>query len=187
MFERTPVSDKSLTVFRGIKENKDNKFISKYKVGDKIKFNSYTSTSLAPHVSINFLDYTKSTCCFMIITIPKNVKMLYLPWINDKNNKIPKLYDFYFDSDEFELLLPRGCEFIVKKIESMNLPDLILYKYKKYKQIFKEMSSKKRVTIYHLNYIGNNPESITINADQLLDSIEKICIRKISSFTPLKI
>lgn len=180
IFIKTPASDKSLTVFRGIRENKKDKFISKYKVGDKVKFNSYISTSLAPNISTNFLDYGKSTCCFMIITVPKNVKMIYIPWIKDKNNKI-KLPDSFFGSDEFELLLPRGTEFIVKKIESMKASDLMLHKYQKYKHIFKEISSNKRVTIYYLNYIGNNPEPITINADQLLDSIDKICIKKIRS------
>lgn len=178
LFVKAPESDKKLTLFRGVYEMKD-KFLSKHKVGDKIKFNSYTSTSFAPSVSAKFIDKSykkKLSCCFMVITIPKGVKMIYLPWFNQDPNKPISLSNSYYSSDEFELLLPRGCEFIVTKIDKIKTRDIAINKFKKYKQLHKDILSNSETTIYYLKYIGNNPNKLELNADQLISSIKRVCI-----------
>lgn len=180
IFTKMPATDRVITVFRGIKEDKKNKFISKYKVGDKIKFNSYTSTSMSPEVSARFTQGMKTSCCFMVITIPKNVKMIYIPWIPYKKSSSISLKNSSFGADEFELLLPRGSEFVVKNIESIKTTDIVLQEYKKYKELLKNISSKNNILVYHLHYIGNNPDPIYISADQLLSTVKKICIENIN-------
>lgn len=178
VFQKAPKSDKKLSVFRGITET-DTKIISQYKVGDKIKFNSYTSTSFSPKISVRFMKnrFTKKlNCCFMVIEIPKNVKMIYLPWVNQDNNK-QNLTDHTFDGDEFELLLPRGCEFVVTKIDKVKTTDLFLNYNKKYKELQKDILSNNKTSIYYLKYIGEDPNKLDFNADNIISTINKVCMR----------
>ena len=167
------ITKKPCTVYRGI-HNKS--LISQLKKSEKegiITNYSYTSTSLALSVAIQFsipskikktkngpklIINKKSQRYLMEIEIPKNTNLLYLPWgITNPSNK--NLKQEKIKGSELELLLPRGAIFkFISKREQKFIP---------HRPTWKNLNNKRKISyyIYKLKLVGFK-ENIIPNADE---------------------
>lgn len=149
-----------------------------YKIGDKIFFESFTSCSLNPLITKNFGNviyvikiYKEHQIPFIFLSSlfrQENIKKYSqnirqnIEWRNWKNV-----------NDEFEILLPRNCEFIIKNIRNIKHKDLKIPK--KFGNVFNNKNAEKVDYIFYyieslpynkpdqFNFPINLPEKILIN------------------------
>ena len=103
------VKDKNYKLYRGTIIPNINNYIE----NDTIIFNEYLSCSNNKKISLGFTDLFDSNHCFFIIKNVNKCPFIFLDWqVANKKNEELKM-DFF---DEFECVLPRGCQFKIKKI-----------------------------------------------------------------------
>ena len=128
LFLKAPKTTEELIVYRGMKflspklEEKMQSQLRKLKKGDLFTFKNYLSTSLLNQVAMDFLEshFTEkreAKCCLFKINIPKNTRILYLDsdltgfkFLKSKNNSVRQIL-----FSEYEILLPRSCQFKFNK------------------------------------------------------------------------
>ena len=165
-------------LYRGIKGEFDT---SKYKIGNEIEMESFLSCSLKSEIAERFVSEIATNnnyCCMFIIKGCKNLPYIYLQWDILKNKKMSNEKLIYI-SDEFELVLPRGCKFEItdiykyipnnykktKQISTGNFMKLIKKKYGS-QEITDEIYEKEMVTLYQqlivieLKFINHNASEL---------------------------
>lgn len=142
--------DKKIVLYHGMDlETKD---ISKYKIGDTISFKKFISSSFTKKTSEMF----SNTCCLFKLTNLENVPYCYLPRFIRNKEFFQNNYDFRDDNinwiGETELLLPRGLEFEIQKIEKYAIgPYGMRLGFKKitHSQMINLMKKKKKDELSH--------------------------------------
>lgn len=115
-----PQPSKKTILYRG--SMLPTKLVNK-RVGDILEFGEYLSTTLEPEIAFRFLHLggasdASSKPVLLIIHGYDGKPFIFLDWDAVETHQMDKL-KFTHGSDEYELVLPRGCKFkIVKKYRS---------------------------------------------------------------------
>ena len=174
-----PRLDGTEILFRGT--NGHTGTTDKSKVGDEIIFKNFLSSSTEKEVSMNFTSFkpNKDICCMYILSGLKNLPYIYIPFYNEKIDKI-LIHNSSFD--EFEYLLPRNLKFKITGIS------------KGIKNMVNEFNSFKKLTFEQLEkFIKNknldkmNNSDIEIIIDKIFNKVKFIHLEYIEQIPLMKI
>jgi len=156
IIKKSPILSNNIKVYRGIRIDPNDKnyyilsnTLDKLINDKKIVVNEFLSTSMDINLSKKFtfypsnLDEKNHKYVLFEISFPKKTKAFPLTW-TEKNNKTKEIVQ----NSETEILLPRGGEFILKKIrnEKISIP---IYRWKNIQNNIPKMD----FIIYEVNFI----------------------------------
>lgn len=149
-----------------------------YKIGEKITFKGFTSTSLNPLIP----KYFGNVIFVMKIRKEHKIPFIFLSSIFFKRNLKKNGTDNIVNAikwsnwknidDEFEIVLPRDCEFIVKNIRNIKHKDIKIPK--KFSNIFNNKNAENIDYIFY--YVESLPYKFPEEFNHSINSPDKIII-----------
>ena len=167
-------SKNKLRVFRGIGNGKHSDIFLNLSKGDTFKFSNFLSCSLNPNVAYNFTVQNElqenikknKPKILLVMDIPKGMNFFYLTLINyikNSNNKNKKktkkkiLDSEKLSQSEFEIILPRNCNFEITSISTIEENFFSLdwnTDWNKYEEFLNTKNNVKKIKVYHLKFLN---------------------------------